>query len=598
MIGKRPTPAAVGVASAALVVASGGAFSPTARMWAGALFAAVAGWGWVRGKGKLLLEERLGLTFVAWAVVSFVVNPGNPLAAKEMLVDWLVALGLFVIVRRAGDRDRTFAVWCSACAALIVAASIIGQSALSASLRVGGLYINPNVAVALMVPVIPVLFVVPWRRRRWWIAAAAVVICAGVVMTTSRAGLLALVAVLTIMMPNRRFKVAAVIIAGTAAVALGVWRFVLSPDPLAWHRLEIWRAVSRLLISHPVFGVGPGSLEEATGVVRIAHPTSFAVHRHIIGSAESSVLSVAVRTGWIGLGILLSALAALVRREVRDGGLSSPAAWGALGAVGVVAAFHDVADQGVVLWWWAVLLGIVLPAAEPVILQRPPLAARSLVGTAMIGIVLWGMVQPSLARRQWRREPPTPATAEMALRAEPWLAEAAEWRVEHLLERPGWTWDDAATALAWSGRAVRIHAGSIHTWSLYGQVNARIALDLGGWPDVVAETRRGYRTATDLEPYLPWHWFRWAQFERGMGSLGDAAALAERSVAVEPNFVRGWLFLARVRADQGDLEAARQARDRALAAEQRSRGRRLSGYEADLARTPRWQVEELGVVLD
>jgi tetratricopeptide (TPR) repeat protein len=229
---------------------------------------------------------------------------------------------------------------------------------------------------------------------------------------------------------------------------------------------------------------------------------------------------------------------------------------------------------------------------------RPSFGVRATIGTVAVGIVLWGIVQPAYARRLWWSRPSTPVLVEQVMRAEPWLAEAVRWRIRNLLEQPSWRWEDAAEALALSGRAVRIHSGAAETWSVDALVNARIVREFGVWPDVVTAARRGYGMATRLEPHLPWYWLRWGQLERSLDHLDDAAALAQRSVTEEPNFVRGWLFLARVRFDMGLLDEARDARDRGLAAHQRAQGRRLTEYETNLLRLPQWQVEELAGVLD
>jgi tetratricopeptide (TPR) repeat protein len=193
----------------------------------------------------------------------------------------------------------------------------------------------------------------------------------------------------------------------------------------------------------------------------------------------------------------------------------------------------------------------------------------------------------------WTGRPSSPELAQRALRAEPWLADAARWQSLHLLDRPGWAWQEAAEALHWSTRAVRLQASSAGAWSELALVNFRLVEDLGGWGDAVDRARYAFGRATALEPHLPWHWLRWAQFERVLGDHDEAVRLAERAVEEEPLFVRAWLFVARVELDRGRIDAADMALDRALEAHERARWRMLSEYERDLTRLPSWQRDQL-----
>jgi predicted Zn-dependent protease len=179
------------------------------------------------------------------------------------------------------------------------------------------------------------------------------------------------------------------------------------------------------------------------------------------------------------------------------------------------------------------------------------------------------------------------------VRAEPWLSEPAEWWALDLLGREAWSWENAAEAMYWSGRAVSIHPGSARLWSLSGRVNGRVAQELGAWEDVVEGAREGFRRACELEPRLPWYRLQWAQFERAMGEPDRAIELALRALADEPNFVRGWLLLARLQLDLGRREQAAESFEHARASARLARGRLLKGYEQDLLIAPPFQVREL-----
>jgi len=212
---------------------------------------------------------------------------------------------------------------------------------------------------------------------------------------------------------------------------------------------------------------------------------------------------------------------------------------------------------------------------------------------ALAFAVLWSVATPALARRAWWSGPSTAARAERAERAEPWFSEPLEWRVDQLLARPEWSWPEAAEAISWSRRAVEVHPGGARAWSALGDVHARVAAELGPWPDALDGARQGFGRATALEPHLPWYWARWAAFERSVGQLADASRLVERALAEEPRFVRGWLLEARLALDRGDLPEAAASFERARSAAALGRGRQLTDYERDLLRAPAWQVEDV-----
>jgi hypothetical protein len=426
---------------------------------------------------------------------------------------------------------------------------------------------------------------------------------AGVLTTGSRAGVLTLVAVIWFILPSGRLRLIGTLIAAGVGALLLWWRFVHVPDSLAWHRFEIWQALWKLTLQHPLLGVGPGWLEEATGVVRIAHVESIARYRHIIGSAESVPVGLLVRTGFVGVGCALSAVVVWLRGAHARGALGLKWVMSTLAALAVFGLFHDIWDQDIVLWWWAAVAGTAIPKGSADSSPRRygsriGSSARSVAALCAAGFIVWGIVQPAHARHLWWSNLSSVELANRTVRAEPWFAEPAQWRSRSLLARKQWTWEDGAAALAWSRRAIRQRGGSHNVWAEYGLVNARIVEQLGAWPDAVEGARKGFHRATALEPHLPWHWLRWAQFERGMGRLAESKKLVERALSEEPNFVRGWLLLARLELDVGRPLSARPAFDRAVEAHRLADWRLLSEYERNLTMMPRWQVEELSRELE
>ncbi len=593
------------IAAAALVLVAtawGGAFAPTPRLVVTAALAVIVGWAAATWRDHLTTAEWLGLGVLGWAVVSAVVAKRYPMGAKETVTTWLAAWAILVLARHSGRKARGAAFALVAAGAGLTAAWVLGANLAAGALGLGGMYRNPNVAIALVIPALAV----PWsdvgRSLGRWRWLPALLATAAIAATGSRAGLLALVAAAAVAFPRGRLRWLG--LAGTAAgaAAIATWRFLSHPDALAWYRPAIWRAVGSLTAAHPVLGVGPGWLEDATGVVRLARPEAIAIHQHVIGSAESTVLGLAVRTGIVGAALAAAAIFLGYWQLRRQGLEQRRAGVVALAALAVMALFHDFLDQGVVLWTWALLVGSLLPATGQIQAEsarrwpaRP--GVRLAAGLAVMWLLLWGAAEPAYARRLWWEGTSSTDLARTSLRADPWFAEPAEWATRHLLAEPRWGWETAGEALSWSRRATALHGGSARVWSNYGLVNARIVEDLGGWPDAIAGARKGYRRATELEPHLPWSWLRWAQLERMLGDSSRALELAQRAVREEPHFVRGWLFISRVELDLGRSQAARDALERARDAARLGAGRRLSAYERDLLEAPPGHVRELEGVL-
>lgn len=594
--------APLAAAAVALSVALGGAFAPGQRLAVAVLIAVVAGWLALAAVRGPLAEEWLALGVIGWGAVSGALATGYPLAAKQMIGGWLVAWVVWVAVRRAGEAWQRSCGLLLVTAAAIAAVVVLAECAGAGRLRMGGLFVNPNVAAALLVPAVPAIALALVPRRRWLAAAVMLLVVAGVVGTGSRAGLLALVVVAALLLPRGRLRTVGVAAAVAGAALVLAWRFAAAPDALAWHRVAIWRALWPLVASSPIHGVGPGWLEEATGVVRIAHEQELGRWGHVIGSAESTPYGLLVRTGLVGLALAAAAAVAWWRRARGQGSESAMATSAMVAGIAVLALFHDVLDVDVVLWWWAGLLGLAFPVAA----APAPGAPRTVVAgprvrlpmaLALAFALLWSLATPALARFLWWGGPSTPALAERAERTEPWYSEPVEWRVDELLARPQWSWAEAAEAISWSRRTVELHPGRARAWSALGDVHARVAAELGPWPDALDGARQGFGRATALEPHLPWYWARWAAFERSVGELEEARRLVGRALDEEPRFVRGWLLEARLALDRGDAPGAARSFERARIAALEGRWRPLSDYERDLLRAPSRQVHELAAEL-
>ncbi len=582
---------ALGAAAVAgAVAASGGAFAPEARVLAGTAMALLAGFlAFDRRRPDRL--EMACWAVVAWAALDVVLVGSWPLGGKEVVGAWAGAVVLLSLVRRGGDRWRDEILTILGFAGVGVAGSTVFAALGERTFRTGGVFENPNVAAAVLVPLVLLL-----AARGGWVAwGAAGAVAAGVALTGSRAGLLALGVGLVVTLPSRRARWVAAAAGVAGGSVLTWWRFVLHPDALAWYRPHIWWAVLRRVAMAPFLGVGPGNLPDAAGVVRLTTPTGCALHARRIMMAESTFLGYLAAVG--AVGVVVAAVGAyLARGELRRAPLLRERSWwGVLTGVVVLAALHDFVEVPVVLWWWAVVLALGLGAAPGG--GGNGSGGRGwwfgVTGAAVAAaLVVWTIVLPAWALL--RVPPGDDGRGALAmLRLEPLDDLAARRRIRFLLARAAWNREEAGEALYWSEHVVRVHAGAASSWALAGRVHAKVLRDLGMWPGTLERAREAFRRACELEPRLPWYWLDRARLERAAGDAGSAREFALRAVEVEPNCVGGWLLLGRLDLDLGRVDRARADLERAREARRCLRGRALEGYERTLAAAPAWQWRAL-----
>jgi hypothetical protein len=582
----------------ALAAILGGAFYPGPRVVIGVLLAVALGWAVAVRRGQLMLEERVALGFLVWGVVSAAVAAAAPLSAREAVTVWMVTWGLWLVARRTRKSNTHVGLLILTATAVILAFGVMLEAVGLRGLRVGGLLENPNVTASLLVVSLPAVFII--EGRQWWRLAAAAVLTLGLVLTGSRAGLLAMLAVVAVVLPWGRAKMIGLLTGGIGVTAVLLWRFVNQPDVLAWFRPAIWSAVLRLWVSNPLCGVGPGGLVDAAGAVRLLHADHVGQRQYLIAYAESSPLAVLVQTGLVGFLISCGALFIWWRR-VHGNRRMSRTMTAALVAMAVISTFHDMLTVDVVLWWWALNIGLMEASADPPTptngLSTYSTNGRTVVGLAFSFIVLWGVVQPAWARWIWRSGGPDPVVAARTMRAEPWFDAPLEWQTRELLKQGQWGWETVAEATAVSGEAVRVHPGAARLWSNRGMVHARVVAEFGPWPDSVNGAREGFARAIELEPHQPWSFLEWARFERNLGNGDDAVNLVRRALDEEPHTVRARLFLARLELDRGEVEAAREAYDAAVESVRLRTRLDLNAYERELLSAPTWQFLELAEAL-
>lgn len=584
------------MAAAAVV---GGAFFPGPRVAVGlALMLLALGLGLARRPLALTSEEWAAAAFLGWGIVAAAAVGMSPLASRLTLTNWLVAWLVWIISRRASFSARRMAAGVFLAAALLLVAGIVLETVGRGAIRVGGLLENPNIAAALIVAALPLAVMPPRDRGRWWYQLVAAVLVLGVILTGSRAGLLAVLAGGAVVLPAGRLRRAGLAAGGLTAGAVVLWRFVSQPDVLAWFRPSIWLAVLRLWWSRPLTGVGPGGLVDAAGPVRVLHHDHIGQRQFLIAYAESSPLGVLVQTGLVGAAIAAVVVCLWLRRTRFNGALAEPSLRAAAVSLAVIAAFHDVVNLGVVLWWWAAVVGLLESGHfRPRPGSSLPLSLRVVRGMVLAFVVLWGMVGPAWAKWLWWSEPRGPDLVDRIQAAEIWYSPPLEWRVGQLLREEQWTWPMAAEAVARSRRAVEVHPGASTLWMNLGHVHYRIVNEFGGWRDSIREARFAFARAAELEPHQPWPWMEAARLERLLGDLDQAAVLCRRAVAAEPHAVRAWLLLARIELDRGDMASAREALVQAVESARLARRPGLKTYERELLTAPPWQFHELSEAL-
>jgi len=526
------------VAIVGLAAVLGGAFYPGPRMVVGVCFAVTLAAAVYWRRDRLRTEEWAVVVFLVWSVAAGVVARTAPLAAREVLTVWLAAFLLWMTTRRANERSVRTASRVLVGAAVILVIGIAFEVAGLGRMRVGGLLENPNLTACLLVVSLCLLPLHQGRHRRWAIVVAAVLVV-GVLLTGSRAGLLALLAMVAIILPRGRARSVGLAVGAAIVGAVVAWRFLSQPDILAWFRPAIWQAVLRLWAQNPLAGVGPGGLADAAGTVRLLHADHVGQHQFLIAYAESSPLAVLVQTGAVGFVVALAAVLAWGRSARVRGAFESIPLRATLAAMVVMALFHDLITADIVLWWWAVVLGLMEAPSLQMTAVRDSRSGRwgapAVAALAVAYIMLWGMVEPSWARWLWRAGPPNGALVERSLRAEPWYTAPLQWRTRDLVQRERWVWETSGEAVARSRRAVDVRPSSAALWGELGVVQTRVVTDFGPWRDSVEGAREAFARATELEPHLPWHWLEWARLERSLGDLEAASSLARRAIEAEPH---------------------------------------------------------------
>lgn len=559
----------------------GGAFLPSqlAAVSAGAVVLAAGGL--VLCEWRPDRAERLILAGAGLVVLGLAISRADVMNGMERLGWWLVAGAVLALGRRLKAwRWENLVLSMSAA---WVAAAVCAEGWVFGAPRVAGFFDNPNVAAAVLLPAL--LLLPDLEAPAWCRGGLAALLGAGIVCTGSRAALLALVVAAVVLAPKRLRRWWPVLLVLVAAV--GAWRLAAWPDPLAWRRPAIWRASLMVVREHPLLGASAGGFDETVLPFRPEEPSAVARWSKRPDTAESTPLQMAAELGLPAALLVLMGAAVLVSGRGRSSWRRTEAAL--LAAIAVLAMVHDVLGIPILLWLWAWLAGRAIgPPAEVENAPRP-LWAKAVMAVALVALLGRAVLPPELVRVAVHDgSSPREAGRVEPLASLPWALEA-----RRLLNLRDWSWEDAAAAGDAADRALEFHRRDATTWYALAECRARTAWELGMTPAVLEGAEIAFDTATSLDPHSPWAWLAWARAERNRGRLNRAVALARRAVIEEPCLVRGWLLIGRLALDSGQVDKARAALARSLAARDRGRGRLLTRYERDLVEAPSWEVRQL-----
>lgn len=331
--------------------------------------------------GMLLLATVVSMLTLA--------DPGHRAESLREVRTVIIEPLMFLFVARWVLRDRAardVLGWALVCGGTVIGAYAVAQIALDLGgvqagsvTRATATYTHPNNLALFLERTLLVTVGVGVVRLRWWpLWLLAAVQFAGLALTFSRGALIALAAGIAVVLVMRRLWTWLLLLlaGGIGAVVVGV---VLFPDRFTDAggagaeptRFTIWRASWRMIVDHPLFGVGPDQFlyqYSRRYIEPAGWPERYTSHPHNL------VMDVWLRLGALGLAsmaTLATGLAWWTKRHVaairRD-----PWAMGALAAlVGGVA--HGMVDNGFFLpdlatltWAFAALL-VTAPRAHEIL---------------------------------------------------------------------------------------------------------------------------------------------------------------------------------------------------------------------------------------
>jgi tetratricopeptide (TPR) repeat protein len=491
---------------------------------------------------------------VGWAALDAALRPVPAAQAA-----WLLATGVTAVLLAGICSTPSGAIWARrAVAALGIATAVwLVVERLVASGRPVGPFGETNLAATVALLALAILPAV--RLKSAARLSAAVVLLGGVGASGSRAGLLAVLALALLWLVRGRsaaMRRAAVLGAALAVAAMAA-RVTLDRDPLRFERVRIWGAAARAILAELPLGAGPAGYRDAALPHNFPRDGEFARYHRIPSLAESDPLQLAATLGLPGV-VLAAVLLVLVVRQAT----ASAAALGVVVVVAVTSAFHTQLVVPVVACTAAMAVSASLPRPRgPRLTLRPALAAS-------LGLLV---AAPAAAALRWPSAGLFPDARVLTAEARRVLVDrGADDR--HLA---------GAEAIAW--RACRLRPRDPATWQCLADLRLRRA-ELRGDAGLAREAVAAYQVARRVDPLDVWAALGGGRAFALLGDTERARSWLRSAVTLEPNCVEGWLELARLRLEAGEVAAARTALRRAEAALRlAARTVFVSGYERALA---------------
>ncbi len=527
--------------------AAGVTLAPWAAAVAGILLGGVAASTVVRGVRRDPALLAVG-GLVGWAVMLAALRPVDAGPAA-----WTVAGGVAAWVTAAAaqrPRAQRGALWGVALAGVAAAVHLAVERLVEGG-RPGGPLEQPALGATLAVLALAVL-----PALRLPTAAAAVagaVVLAGIVASGSRAGMLAVVAVAVVWAlrwggPSVRRTAAGVAIIGLIGLSI---RVATDPDPLRWERLRIWQVAARTALAEAPWGAGPGGFADAALPHNFPREGELARWYREPSLAESDLLQLGAVLGIPGV-VLGATLALLLLAR------ATPAGLGVLAALAVTSAVNTQLPVP------AVAVAAALAVAGTQRRTRPVRLWRGTGSQALAGGVALAVVT-GLAL-SWPRPGLLPDAPTLAAEA------------RHLAAR------DPRAALVQAGEAVRRRP----RWGEGRRLLASLYLAQGverREAALVEQAAEEYAAARAANPTDAFAAYGEAECARLLGQPRRARRVAQEAVRLEPHFARAWVLLAALELEEGRVEGACAAWQRA------AQGRRaaeavamISPYEVELVR--------------
>jgi tetratricopeptide (TPR) repeat protein len=494
---------------------------------------------------------------LAWASVDTVVRP---VAVSEASV--AVAIGIVALLLFAAAQAPRCAAWAKTALVLsgsVVAVWLLVERALR-HVRPGGPFGNANPAATL---VLLALALTPFLRVSMLVrGAVGVLATAAILVSGSRSAFLAVVGIGAAWVLSRRRRSRTIVAAVLVVVAAAglAHRLATDRDPLRFERVRIWGVALKTFAAELPLGAGPSGYADAALGHNFPRTGEFARYARLPDAAESDLLQAAATLGIPGIILALGLVAALAVRVVRRG----PEGAGIAAALVITSAFSTQLFIPAVAWSAALALGAVMPrtGTKRLALSRPIQLASSL----MVGVTLAFV----LATPSWY------AAGDPELLVQ--RSEAAAKRSN----------DDGtlADAEATAAQACALRPRFGRAWRLLGDLRLQRAL-LRGEPALVLAAHAAFAQAYRVNSLDAWAALGEAQSLHMSGDRGGALAALTVALRLEPNSVPGWLELATVRLEGGELAAARAALKRAQMAHAQAQAL-APGFVSDYERRLAW----------